>query len=149
MFTSQMKPLFSPPGERVASADHPQGGASALPRRSHVSVTAPGIAITVSQTADALVIKVKGEARVEFAGALMDGLLDPAARRPAAAILDLGELHSISSLAMGVLVAYRRGVLRAGGRLYLAKNLQPEVHEALAQACLLDLFETPVNAGAA
>jgi hypothetical protein len=34
--------------------------------------------------------------------------------------LDLSELRSISSLAMGVLVAYRRGVVRRGGRVRLA-----------------------------
>jgi hypothetical protein len=43
---------------------------------------------------------------------------------------------------MGVLVTYRRGVVRAGGRVRLAAELQPAVHEALARAELLDLFET-------
>jgi hypothetical protein len=52
------------------------------------------------------------------------------------------ELRSISSLAMGVLVAYRRGVVRAGGRVRLAGGLQPAVHEALARAELFDMFET-------
>jgi anti-anti-sigma factor len=75
----------------------------------------------------------------------MTGLLAPAARRPAVVTLDLSELRSISSLAMGVLVAYRRGVIRAGGRVFLAGALQPAVHEALARAELFDLFETTLN----
>jgi anti-anti-sigma regulatory factor len=60
--------------------------------------------------------------------------------------LDLSGLTSISSLAMGVLVSYRRGVVRAGGRVVLAEGLQPAVREALARAELFDLFE---NANAA
>ena len=101
----------------------------------------------VSQTADDLVIRVKGEARVECAGALLDGLLAPAARRPAVVTLDLTELRSISCLAMGVLVAYRRGVVRNGGRVRLAEGLRPPVQEALARAELFDLFQTSADAG--
>jgi anti-anti-sigma factor len=102
----------------------------------------PVVQVSVIQTAADLIIRVKGEARVECAGALEDGLLAAAARRPAVVILDLSELRSISCLAMGVLVIYRRGVARAGGRMRLAQGLQPAVHEALARAELLDLFET-------
>jgi anti-anti-sigma factor len=104
--------------------------------------------VAVSQTSDAMVIQIKGEARVEFASALMGGLLVPAACRPAVVTLDLSELHSISCLAMGILVAYRRGVFRAGGRVRLAKELQPAVQEALARAELLNLFETTADAEA-
>ena len=88
-----------------------------------------------------MVIHVRGEARVECAGALLAGLLSAAARRPAVVTLKLSELRSLSSLAMGVLVAYRRGVLRNGGRVCLAGELQPAVQEAMARAEVLDLFE--------
>jgi anti-anti-sigma factor len=71
----------------------------------------------------------------------------PAARRPAVVALDLTELRSISCLAMGVLVGYRRGVVRTGGRVRLVGALQPAVHEALARAELLDLFETAGDEG--
>jgi anti-anti-sigma factor len=98
--------------------------------------------VSVIQTATDVIIRVKGEARVECAGALEDGLLAAAARRPAVVTLDLSELRSISCLAMRVLVTYRRGVVRAGGRMRLVQGLQPAVHEALARAELLDLFET-------
>jgi anti-anti-sigma factor len=105
--------------------------------------------VTTGQTAGDLVIRVKGEAGVGSAGALLDGLLTPAARRPAVVTLDLSELRSVSSLALGALVTYRRGVVRAGGRVRLAEELQPAVKEALARAELLDLFETTAGAGAA
>jgi anti-anti-sigma factor len=95
-----------------------------------------------------MVIRVKGEARVDCAGALLDGLLASTARRQALVTLDLSELRSISSLAMGVLVAYRRGVVRSGGRVCLAEGLQPAVHEALARAELFDLFETTAHTAA-
>jgi anti-anti-sigma factor len=100
------------------------------------------VQVSVSQTADGLVIRVKGEARVDCTETLLDGLLTSAAHRPTVVTLDLSELRSISSLAMGVLVAYRRGVVRTGGRVCLDEGLQPAVREALARAELLDLFET-------
>jgi anti-anti-sigma factor len=96
-----------------------------------------------------MVIRVKGEARADCAGALMDGLLTPTARRPAVVTLDLSELRSISRLAIGVLVAYHRSVVRTGGRVRLARELQPAVKEALARAKLFDLFETIADAGPA
>jgi anti-anti-sigma regulatory factor len=98
--------------------------------------------VTTSQTAEGLVIRVTGVAGVQQSGALLSGLLAASARRPAVATLDLSELRFVSRLAMGVLGAYRRGVIRAGGRVRLAPGLQPAVNEALARAELLDLFET-------
>jgi anti-anti-sigma factor len=109
----------------------------------------PGVEVITGQAGDDLVIRVKGNAGVGSAGALLDGLLAPAARRPAVVTLDLSELRCISSLAMGVLVAYRRGVVRAGGRVRLAESLQPPVKEALARAEVLDLFEPTAGAGEA
>jgi anti-anti-sigma factor len=107
------------------------------------------VEVVVSQTSDGQVVRVKGEARVECAGLLLDGLLAPAARRPAVVTLDLSELRSISSLAMGVLVTYRRGVVLAGGRVLLAEELQPAVKEALARSEVLDLFQTRAAEGPA
>ena len=109
----------------------------------------PGVEVITGQAGEGLVIRVRGEAGVGSAGALLDGLLAPAARRPAVVTLDLSELRCISSLAMGVLVAYRRGVVRTGGRVRLAGELQPGVKEALARAGLLDLFETTADVEAA
>jgi anti-anti-sigma factor len=106
-----------------------------------------GLKVTTGQTAEGLVIRVKGVAGIEQSGALLSGLLAASARRPTVATLDLSELRFISSLAMGVLAAYRRGVVRAGGRVRLAAGLPPAVKEALSRAELLDLFETAAEAG--
>jgi anti-anti-sigma regulatory factor len=97
--------------------------------------------VEVSRTADGMVIRIKGEARAECAGALLDGLLAPG-RRPAVVTLDLSALRSVSRLALGVLAAYRRSVVRTGGRVRLAGVLQPVVSESLGRAGLFDLIET-------
>ena len=81
-----------------------------------------------------------------MADALLGALQAPAARRPAVVTLDLSQLRSISSLAMGVLVAYRRSVVRTGGRVRLTHELQPAVREALTRAELLELFEITADA---
>jgi anti-anti-sigma factor len=105
--------------------------------------------VEVSQTADGMVIRVKGEALDECAGALLDGLFAPAARRPAVVTLDLSELRSISCLGRGVLAGYCRGVIRSGGQVRLAGLLQPMVSESLGRAELFDLFDTSAVAGPA
>src|SRR5262249_1133029 len=118
--------------------------APALPALRAPRPSAAAVQVEVSQTADSRVsrvIRVKGEARAECAGALLDGLFAPGPR-PEVATLDLSELRSISPLALGVLAAYRRGVVRTGGRVRLAGVLQPAVNESLARAELLDLLET-------
>ena len=102
----------------------------------------PVLTVAISQTADDMVIRVKGEATVECAGPLVDGLLAPTAHHPAVVTLDLSELLCISTLAMAGLETFRRGVVRTGGRVRLAKGLKPAVNEALIRAELFDLFET-------
>src|SRR5262245_10386957 len=110
---------------------------------------ASALGMTVSESSGGLVVRVKGEAPVQCAGALLDGLLSATAQRPAVVTLDLTELRSISCLAMGVLVTYRRGVVRRGGRVRLAGGLQPVVQEALARTKMLHLFETSAIASSA
>jgi anti-anti-sigma factor len=98
--------------------------------------------VTVSQTSDALIVRIKGEARFGCAGGLLDALLVATAQRPAIVTLDLTELSFISGSAMGVLVTFRRDVMGWGGRVRLAGELQPIVQETLARTRLLDLFES-------
>jgi anti-anti-sigma factor len=105
--------------------------------------------VEASQTADGMVIRVKGEAFDECAGALLDGLLAPAARRPAVVTLDLSELRSISCLARGVLVGYCRSVVRSGGRVRLAAVLQPMASEPPGRAELFYTFKTSADVGPA
>jgi anti-anti-sigma factor len=148
MISALMSTLFFRPAAsrgapaRAASKDAgpPDPASPPAPSR-QAPEPAPSVEVTVNETADGTVIRVKGVAGVKQSGALLSGLLTPAARRPAVVTLDLSGLGSISSLAMGVLVAYRRGVVRAGGRVILAVGLQPAVREALARAELFDLFE--------
>src|SRR5262245_22643151 len=148
MFTSHLMCRFSRLAECAVPGDRPQVVAPALPARRapRPSAASPGVEVAVAQTPDEMIIRVKGEARVEFAGTLLSGLLTPSAHRRAVVTLDLSGLRSISSLAMGALVAYRRGVVRSGGQVRLAEELQPAVKEALARAELLDLFETTAHA---
>jgi anti-anti-sigma regulatory factor len=102
--------------------------------------------VEVCQTA-AGIIQVKGEGRAECAGALLHGLL--AARRLAVVTIDLSELRSISSLALGVLGAYQQCVARSGGQVRLAGMLSPAVKDPLARATPFDLFEASMDAGPA
>jgi len=99
------------------------------------------VQVITDQTPEGLVVRVQGVAGVKQAGALEAGLANSMLRRPALVTLDVGKLRSISALAMGVLMNYRRGLLRANGRVRLAYPLQPAVREALERADLLHLFE--------
>jgi anti-anti-sigma factor len=98
--------------------------------------------VAIQQMPEDVVIHLKGEANFDEADALAGSLMAPATRREACVNLDLTELKSISCLAMRVLVDYRRGVVRTGGRVRLAGALQPAVHEAFARARLFELFDT-------
>jgi anti-anti-sigma factor len=105
--------------------------------------------VEISQTAGGLVIRLEGEARVECAGALLDALFAPAARRAGVVTLELSELRSVSCLALSVLRAYRRGILRSGGQVRLTGVLRPAVQGSLIRAGLFDLFATSADAGPA
>jgi anti-anti-sigma factor len=147
VFTSLLTGWFARPAECAALGDRPPIDAPALPARRAPRPLEAAVKVAVSQTADGKVIRVKGEALDECAGALLDGLLALAAGRPAVVTLDLSELRSISCLALGVLVAYCRSVVRSSGRVRLAGVLQPGVSESLGRAELFDLFETSAEAG--
>jgi anti-anti-sigma factor len=100
------------------------------------------MAVEVVETPEGLVVRLSGEAGIPEAGALEAAVSRLVARRPACVTFDLSELRLISSLAMGVLVAFRRAATRAGARVCLVPDLRPAVREALERAELLSLFET-------
>jgi anti-anti-sigma factor len=125
------------PGTSVGPA---QQVAKAAPAAGQVR-NAPRIGVVAVEKDGEVVVRVSGEAVLATASALEAGLLRVAARRPPLVTLDLSQLGFISSLAMGVLVTYRRGVVRSGGRVRLAPDLQPTVREALERAGLIDLLE--------
>jgi anti-anti-sigma factor len=148
MIIAHLMHWFTRPVRRVSSAHSPFTAPGLPPVRSRrPAAVVPAFRVTINQTARDMVIRVEGEARYESAGELLAGLMAPAACRPPIVILDLSELRSISCLAMGVLVAYRRGVVRTGGQVRLGTELQPAVREALARAELLSLFETTPETG--
>jgi anti-anti-sigma regulatory factor len=97
--------------------------------------------VEVFETAERVVVRLRGEADVPEAGALEASLLRPLARRPPSVTFDLSELRSISSLVMGVLESHRRAAVRAGARVGLAPELQPAVRDALIKAELLSRFD--------
>jgi anti-anti-sigma factor len=146
--TSPRAHWFSRPPERAVSGARSQVVAPSLPGAPRPAPSLFAIQVNLGQSSDHLVIRLKGEARVEYAGALTDGLLSHVSRRPALVTLDLSELRSISSLAMGVLAGFCRGVIRACGRVCLAEGLQPAVREALTRAELTALFEPTAAAPA-
>jgi anti-anti-sigma factor len=107
----------------------------------------PRIDVTFDEAAGEAVVRLKGKASVPQARAIEAGLLPLSALRPRLVTLDLSEATSLSALAMGVLTAFRRGVVRAGGRVRLAPAPSPEVREALEAAGLAPLFEAEGAAG--
>jgi len=149
MVLSHLTRWFARSVDRAARTECPPVVVPALhvPRSARPSESVPAVEVAVSPTADGMVIRVKGEAQVDCVGALLGGLLAPSACRPAVVTLDLSELRSISCLAIGVLVAYRRSVVRTGGQVRLAEDLQPPVQEALSRAELFELFKTTADAG--
>jgi anti-anti-sigma regulatory factor len=98
------------------------------------------VEVVVSQTEAGPLIQIKGNARAECAGALLAELL-VSKHWPAMVTLDLSELDSISGMALSVLAAYRRSVVRTGARVRLTGVLRPAVWAALARTEMLDWFE--------
>jgi anti-anti-sigma regulatory factor len=90
-----------------------------------------------------MIVRAAGKGCIGEADALAASLLRLGTLRPRLVTLDLSGLSCVSSLTMGVLVAFWRGVVRTGGRVRLAPSLQEPVRGALARAGLLDLFNTP------
>jgi anti-anti-sigma factor len=135
MFASLFSRWFSSPAPAEPAAPAP-----AIPRRAPAADREPGITVLVSRAADGLVIHVRGDGGVRQSGALLAGLLVPAALQAPVVALDLSELSSISCLAMGVLVSFRRSVVRRACRVRLLPGLRPQVREALDRAGLLELF---------
>jgi len=76
--------------------------------------------------------------------ALERGLMTVTVRRPALAVLELSGLSFISSLGMGAMVAFAKGIELAGGHVVTAGAKKP-VRESMQRARLdimMPLFET-------
>ena len=83
---------------------------------------------------------LRGEASFDQAEVISAGLLRIPLEAYTLVVLDLAELTFLSSLAMGALVAYRRGLGRRGIEVRLA-NVPAPVWLALELAGLGPLFE--------
>jgi anti-anti-sigma factor len=103
----------------------------------------PPIEVRIEETPDEVIVRIAGQAGVQQVGHLSAALLGLSCRRPSLVTLDLSGLSFVSSLAMGALVVFCRGFVRAGSRVRLLPALQEPVREALARAELLSLFSLP------
>ena len=90
-----------------------------------------------------LLVAIKGEASFDQAEVFSAQLLRLPLEAYSLVVLDLAELTFLSSLAMGALVEYRRGLGRRGVEVRLA-NVPAQVWLALESAGLGKLFESIV-----
>ena len=98
------------------------------------------LAFHVERRPHLLLVAIGGEASFDQAEVISAQLLHIPLGAYSLVVLDLAGLTFLSSLAMGALVAYRRGLLRRGVELRLA-NVQAQVWLALESAGLGKLFE--------
>lgn len=96
--------------------------------------------ITSKPKGDALLISIKGDAGMASMDVLERELSQICERKPALAVLDMTGLSFISSMGMGSLVTFQRGVQNCGGKVKIA-GLQPLLAEAFRRARLSDVFE--------
>jgi anti-anti-sigma factor len=87
-----------------------------------------------------LTVALRGEASFDQAEVISAQLLRISLDAYSLVVFDLGELTFLSSLAMGALVAYRRGLCRRSVEVRLA-NVQAQVWLALESAGLGTLFQ--------
>jgi anti-anti-sigma factor len=88
-----------------------------------------------------LLVSIRGEASFDQAEVISGQLLHIPLEGYSLVVFDLAELTFLSSLAMGALVAYRRGLCRSGIEVRLA-NVQAPVWLALESAGLGRSFES-------
>ena len=88
-----------------------------------------------------LVVAIQGEASFDQAEGISAQLLRIPLEAYSLVVLNLAELTFLSSLAMGALLEYRRGLSRRGVEIRLA-NVPAQVWLALELAGLGKLFET-------
>jgi anti-anti-sigma factor len=109
------------------------------PTRSAPTPQAP-LTVTIADLTHAVVVRLEGSASFNNLDRLQLALIRLVARRTPLAVLDLSGLTFIASLAMGVLVTFRRDLGRWGGRVRVA-GARPEIYEALQVAGLTEVFE--------
>jgi anti-anti-sigma factor len=99
------------------------------------------LAFHVERRSHFLLVAIQGEASFDQAEGISAQLLRIPLEAYSLVVLNLAELTFLSSLAMGALLEYRRGLSRRGVEIRLA-NVQAQVWMALELAGLGKLFET-------
>ena len=101
---------------------------------------AAGLEVESTRRGDALIVRVRGDAGMANVDVLDEALTKACAEKPLVAVLDMSQMSFISSIGMGSLVAFKRGIERCGGKMKVAA-LQPMVADAFKRARLTDVFE--------
>src|SRR5688500_17135193 len=96
--------------------------------------------VRITRNGDVTLVTMLGDADLAAADLLNNALLPIAASRPAHVIFDLSGLAFISSLAIGEMVALRRGLAAHGGRVTIAAARE-RVLKAFQHAQLESYFE--------
>jgi anti-anti-sigma factor len=76
---------------------------------------------SVEALSETVVVRLAGNIGLRESGQLQRDLTPVTARRPRLVVLDLENVTSLSTLALGVLFEFRRGIVRVGGRVRLAR----------------------------
>jgi anti-sigma B factor antagonist len=106
------------------------------------------ITVTVAEADAGLVVRIEGDAGVTEVPVLERELNRVLDRRPRVVVLDFARVGFISSLGMGALVKFRRGITSSGGQVRLAA-LPVLIGDAFKRARLDLLFPTFPTADAA
>jgi anti-sigma B factor antagonist len=118
------------------SNDKSTPAADAPPRRP----AGTGLDVHSTDLAQGVVVRLNGKVDMLTVDRMQSALGQLLARRVPLAVLDLSGLVFLASLAMAVLVTFRRDLLRGGGRVRLT-GVRPEIHECFRVTGLADLFE--------
>jgi stage II sporulation protein AA (anti-sigma F factor antagonist) len=94
--------------------------------------------VQIETVPEAVIVHVKGECAITLQP-LESVFLRLAAQRPKLVVLDLAGVTFISSLGMGSMLAFRRGLVSHSGQVRLAA-VRPLVLEAFRRAHLYEVF---------
>ena len=101
--------------------------------------TTPPLKVEVERLPAAAIIRLIGEANVQQSGQMERELTMLSALRPPQVVIDLSQLTFISSLALGMLVEFQRGLARNHVKVVLA-GLPPKIREVFRSTTLEQLF---------
>jgi anti-anti-sigma factor len=101
--------------------------------------------VNIYETPDAVVIRLEGDAGLKAADGLQVPLQRITGARPPLVIFDLAELQFAASLFLGLLVNFRRGLIKHGTRFQMAA-VRPNIRELLQITRLEEFFEFVASA---